>query len=157
LSTRFYYALPQHGERAWPGRMEAQSLPFARKAITVEDALAEDISKQMGPGFDPNRFIPFVMMHEFEGLLFSDCTKFAAAIGRPDLAPDFQKVRDQFQCPEEINDSPITAPSKRVIDLVPNYQKPLMGTFAALEIGLDGIRRECPFFHSWVTKLENLV
>ena len=152
-----YYALPQDGTRAWPGRKEAQCLPFARKANTVQDALSADIAEQMGPGFHPNRFIPFVMMHEFEGLLFSDCAKFAAAIARPDLAPKLQRIRDQFRTPEEINDSPITAPSKRVLDLVPNYQKPLMGTFAALEIGLDGIRRECPFFDSWVTTLEKLV
>lgn len=152
-----YFALPQDGGRAWPGRKEAQNLPFPRKAITVEHALAADISKHMGSGAHPSRFIPYVMMHEFEGLLFSDCIAFASAIGRPELMTRFQAIRDQFRSPEEINDSPITAPSKRVINLVPDYQKPLMGTFAALEIGLARIRQECPLFDTWVTKLEKLV
>ena len=96
-------------------------------------------------------------MHEFEGLLFSDCPLFAGAIGCAELSMAFQDIRDQFMSPEEINDSPITCPSKRVKELVPNYQKPLMGTFAALEIGLDRIRHECSLFDAWVTTLEKLV
>ncbi|MDP2936062.1 MAG: DUF4276 family protein, partial [Dehalococcoidia bacterium] len=46
------------------------------------------------------------------------------------------------------------APSKRVLDLIPKYQKPLLGTLAVLEIGLDTIRKECPHFNDWVTRLE---
>lgn len=56
--------------------------------------------------------------------------------------------------PEEINDSPVTAPSKRVALLVPGYQKPLLGLLAVLEIGLDAIRRECPHFRAWLDTLE---
>lgn len=93
-------------------------------------------------------------MHEFEGLLFSDCVAFASAIGRPDLAASFQGIRDEFETPEEINDSPVTAPSKRVEALVAGYQKPLFGTVAALDIGFDAIRAECPHFDRWVTTLE---
>ncbi len=149
-----YYGLPQTGGRAWPGRQEAGRLPFDRKAITVESALAADIRLQMGPEFKSDRFIPFVMMHEFEGLLFSDCRRFSTGIGRPDLADAFQAIRMQFRSPEEINDSPVTAPSKRVAQLVPEYQKPLLGTLAILEIGLDAVRRQCPHFHQWLSGLE---
>lgn len=152
-----YYALPQHGHRAWPGRAAASGLSFHQKTPTVQNALLADIATRMGWGPQPGRFIPYVMMHEFEGLLFSDCRAFANAIGYTHLSEDFQNIRDQFRSPEEINDSPITAPSKRVVGLVPKYQKPLMGTFAALEIGLEQIRRECPLFDAWVTTLENLV
>lgn len=149
-----YYALPQTGARAWPGRELAGALPFAQKAITVENGLAEDIRKEMGAGFTPDRFAPFVMMHEFEGLLFSDCERFGSGIGRPDLSAAFQAIRDQFATPEEINDSPITAPSKRVLQLMPGYEKPLLGPLAALEIGLDTIRRECPHFREWLARIE---
>jgi len=103
---------------------------------------------------NPSRFIPYVVMHEFEGLLFSDCTKLGSGIGRPDLVPHFQKIRDSFTTPEEINDSSETAPSKRLLKLVPGYEKPLLGTLAALEIGLDAIRSACPHFHSWLNRLE---
>jgi hypothetical protein len=51
------------------------------------------------------------------------------------LEAEFRKIRDQFATPEEIDDSPITAPSKRMIDLVPGFEKPLLGSLAALEIG----------------------
>lgn len=94
------------------------------------------------------------MMHEFEGLLFSDCPRFAEGIGRPDLAPQLQTIRDTFHSPEEINDSPLTAPSKRVTALVPGYEKPLLGTLAVLQIGLDAIRAECPLFRQWLKRLE---
>ena len=149
-----YYALPQTGARAWPGRKTAGALPFAQKAGTVERGLNEDIRSAMGDSFNPARFVPFVMMHEFEGLLFSDCERFGSGIGRPDLAEAFQTIRDQFATPEEINDSPITAPSKRVLQLMPGYEKPLLGPLAAIEIGLDTIRRECPHFREWMSRIE---
>jgi hypothetical protein len=149
-----YYALPQTGEKAWPGRAEAGQMTFAQKASKVETALLADICGELGEGFNPIRFLPYVMMHEFEGLLFSDPDRFGQGIGRPDLTPQFQAIRDQFESPEEIDDSPITAPSKRIERLLPSYEKPLMGTLAVLEIGLDSIRRECPLFRSWVERLE---
>ena len=96
------------------------------------------------------------MLHEFEALLFSDCTGFARGMERPDLVPRLQTICDGFSCPEEIDDSPVTAPSKRVTALMPEYQKPLMGTLAALEIGLATIRAECPHFRNWMVRLERL-
>ena len=150
-----YYALPKTGQRAWPGRDAAGQLPFARKAETVEEALAQDVCEKLGPGFNRGRFVPFVMMHEFEGLLFSDCERFALGIGHPELASEFQAIRDAFLSPEEINDSPITAPSKRVEKLLPGYEKPLLGNLAILEIGLHAVRRECPHFQDWLTRLES--
>jgi hypothetical protein len=93
-------------------------------------------------------------MHEFEGLLFSDCQGFGAGIGRPDLAETFQTIRNQFETPEHINDSPITAPSKRVAMLAPEYDKVLSGPLAAIEIGLNTIRAECPHFRQWLELLE---
>lgn len=156
LSTTMvdFYALPQTGERAWPGRAEAAQRPFPEKATTVESALLADICRELGSDFDQSNFIPYVMMYEFEGLLFSDTARLGSGIGRPDLSLKFQAIRDLFATPEEINDSPRTAPSKRIIDLVPAYEKPLMGTLAALEIGLDAIRQECPLFRDWIERLE---
>ncbi len=148
-----FYALPQTGTRAWPGRQTASNLLFPQKAASVESALHRDICQELGDSFDQTRFIPFVMMHEFEGLLFSSCEGFGNGIGRPDLIPQFQAIRNQFGTPEEINDSPTTAPSKRVQELVHGYEKPLLGTLAILEIGLDVIRAECPHFGAWLEKL----
>ncbi len=68
----------------------------------------------------------------------------------------FQEIRDQFRTPEEINDSPATAPSKRVEALVEGYQKPLLGVLAVLEIGLSRIREVCPHFDGWLKHHESL-
>lgn len=152
-----YYGLPQTGHRAWPGRAAAAQLPYAQKASTVENAMLREIVAEMGDSFYPVRFIPFVVMHEFEGLLFSDCVAFSRGIERPDLERSFQAIRDDFDTPEEIDDSPINAPSKRLERLVPGYEKPFLGTLAVIEIGLERIRAECQHFNQWIEAMENVV
>jgi hypothetical protein len=150
-----YYGLPQTGAGAWPGRSEAAGLSATEKAGCVETALRNDLVGETGDRLNPGRFIPFVVMHEFEGLLFSDCSAFSRGIYRRRLEAGFQRIRDQFATPEDINDSALTAPSKRVRDLFPEYQKPLLGTLAAIEIGLDRMRAECPHFDGWLKLLES--
>lgn len=93
-------------------------------------------------------------MHEFEALLFSDCTAFSQGIGSPALSAQFQEVRNEFATPEDINDSPLTAPSKRIQQLFPAYQKVLYGPSGAKAIGLHTIRQQCPHFAAWLTSLE---
>ena len=148
-----YYALPQSGEKAWPGRARAKALPVPDRGTHVQTALLEDLSREA----DHRRFVPFVVIHEFEGLLFSDCQLFAQSIGRRDVAVSFQVIRDEFDTPEHIDDAPETAPSKRVERLVPEYQKPLFGSVAASAIGLHKIRAECPHFAAWLTRLETMI
>ena len=152
-----YYGLPSSGPRNWPGRAEAVRLPLPDRAVHVENAIRSDVASSMGDGFDPARFVPYVMMHEFEAMLFSHCQRFAEAIGHPELAGSFQEIRDYFTTPEEINDSPVTAPSKRIENLAPNYQKPVDGTAAVSAIGLTTIGQECPHFGQWLELLERLV
>jgi hypothetical protein len=152
-----FYALPATGGKGWPGRATASGKPTAQKGDIVEEGMLEDIVAAMGGSFNAKRFVPHVMVHEYEGLLFSDCDAFGRGIGRSDLSPSFHAIRNQFGTPEDINDSVDTAPSKRVLALVPGYQKPLLGTLAALEIGLDRIRNECPRFASWLARLETSV
>ena len=145
-----YYGLPT----TWPGRAAAPALPFPDRAGSVERGILDDVSGELGDGFDRRRFIPYVVMHEFEGLLFSDPEGFGRGIAKGDLSPQFKAIRDEFETPEHINDSPDTAPSKRVVGLFPGYQKPLLGILAASEIGLDAIRRECAQFSDWIERLE---
>ena len=146
-----YYGLPD----TWPGRKEGgQKGTLQARAASVEQAVLDDISESLGGSFEPRRFVPYVVMHEFEGLLFSDPDRFAQGMGMPDLSSELQAIRDEFDTPEEINDSPETHPSERIMELYKGYQKPLMGVQAAEEIGLDAIREECPLFDRWVEKLE---
>jgi hypothetical protein len=102
------------------------------------------------------RFIPYVQMHEFEGLLFSDPERLAVGIEREDLTDYFQLIKNRFATPEEINDNFETAPSKRIEKKINDYEKPLMGCMAALEIGLKTIRKECKLFNAWLEQLETL-
>ena len=148
-----YYGMPPD----WPGLGDAATAPTAPdKAQAIEEALLQDICDEMGADFNPARFIPYVMMHEFEAMLFSDCHTFATAIGHPDLSASLQEIRNDFNTPEEIDDSPDTAPSKRIGALIPAYQKPTMGVQAAQTIGLEAIRNQCPHFAAWLARLESL-
>ena len=151
-----YYRLPATGNRAWPGRNEASARRFPERAFSVENAMTEDVCGHMGDRFDDRRFVPYLMMHEFEALLFSDCRKFSSAIGQPNIAGLLQSVRDEFSHPEEINDSPNGAPSKRILGIYEGYRKPLMGLQGIQAIGLPKIRAECPHFSCWLRRLENL-
>ena len=147
-----FYALPQ----SFPGRQEAKQL---RGAETKSECLCWRLVEKLTLDIGENamrRFIPYVQMHDFEGLLFSDPAKIASGIGKPCLAEDFLEIRQQFSTPEEINDSVETAPGKRLERLVPEYQKPTDGTLAALDVGLSVMRQECPLFHRWLEKLESL-
>jgi hypothetical protein len=147
-----YYALPG-GEDGWPGRDASTAVGSGEKAAVVEAALKANFSDFMGAGFNVARFTPYIMMHEFEGLLFSDCQAFADGIGNGALGPKFTEIRGQFDSPEHINDSPQTAPSKRVLLLFPEYQKTLHGPIAVLTIGLEKIRDECRGFDRWLDTL----
>jgi hypothetical protein len=147
-----FYALPAD----WPGRELAARARPAEKAGLVEAALVSALRENLGKGFDERLFVPYVVMHEFEGLLFSDCAAFSKEIGRPELISAFQAIRDEFASPEEINDSPFTAPSKRIEVLVPRYQKPLYGNASLLAIGLPQIRSQCPGFDQWLQRLESV-
>ena len=138
----------------WPGRVASKSAPLDKRPETVEEAVAAEIAATMGGSFDRRRFIPYVQMHEFEAVLFSNVAVLADAIQRPDLAKHFQEILDEFGCPEAIDDSPQTAPSKRILAVVAHYKKPLHGNLAAGRIGLVRIQSCCPHFAEWVARLQ---
>lgn len=147
-----FYALPPD----FPGKAAAAvHRTVEEKAHAIGSGLVAVFQPQLGENAI-RRFIPYVQMYEFEGLLFSDSTAFAKGIDKDHLAAEFQKIRDDFDSPEAINDSPLTAPSKRILELISDYEKPLYGTLGALEIGLATIRQECKLFNAWLSSLEGL-
>lgn len=147
-----YYGLG-HG---FPGTPVADHLPNAAKAVQIERAVKEDICARI-PEFRPDlRFLPYIQLHEYEGLLFSSPAVFAAAINQEQLAGHFQQVRDTFPTPEDINDDPLTAPSKRILAAYPQYRKVLHGTVAAQSVGIAAMRHECPHFREWLDRLAGL-
>ena len=149
-----FYGLPPK----FPGKSIAKAQNHLNdKATTFCTAFENALKRDIGEN-SIRRFIPYVQMHEFEALLYSNPERFAIGIDRLDLQVEFESIRNRFSTPEHINDSPITAPSKRVIRVFPGYerQKPLFGVLAALEIGLPTIRQECRLFDAWLRRLETL-
>lgn len=129
-----------------------------RTVEQLEYDLSEEVQSRIRHRWDQRRVAPYVQMHEFEGLLFSDVRVFGAVIpGVLDQSiAKLGEVRSQFPTPEDINDDPNTAPSKRIADAIPAYQKLLYGPQIAMDTGLDTIRGECRRFDDWLTRLESL-
>ncbi len=147
VTTMFdFYALPQD----FPGyRTAITSTDPYQKAEIVQQALAADVASQ--------RFIPYIQLHEFEALLFSDidvlCT--TCNLGQKHNT-ELKTVRNSFTTPEHINDNPQTAPSKRILGIHSSYEKIIDGVQTAKAIGLTKLRKECLHFNSWLEKLESL-
>jgi hypothetical protein len=103
---------------------------------------------------------PYVQMHEFEALLFSDIDQFQfAGDGWSDgVRRQLTAVATQFPCPEDIDNHPKTAPSKRILGAFPKgtYSKTEHGPLIAEAIGLPSIRECCPQFDEWMLWLEAL-
>ncbi|ADB40590.1 DUF4276 family protein [Spirosoma linguale] len=105
------------------------------------------------------RFIPYLQLHEFEALLFADPahTENWLQLDHPDLPTgSLTAIRKAYQTPEEINDSPLTAPSKRILSLCSSYNKITDGILILKDITLPVLRQECPHFNECVTRLESL-
>lgn len=146
----------------WPGRREVERslqsgtrLTAAQKAEILETATHNEISAAYPALRAAERFVPYIEMHEFEALLFSDATAFSNATGIPAAA--LQSIRESHPNPEEINDDPENAPSQQIYRRFPRYRKVAMGKAAAEAIGIPAMRKQCPHFHDWLTRLEKLL
>lgn len=137
-----YYGLPKD----FPGKdTQVGRSPYERVAC-LEQAFYEDIQNP--------RFLPYLMLHEFEALLFVDLK----VVGRV-LSPDAPVVLTDWNplcCPEEINEGEQTHPSARIQKKFAGYRKALHGPLIVQQIGLERIREKCPHFDSWLKKLEAL-
>jgi hypothetical protein len=150
FTTMFdYYALPND----FPGYCEAQKLsnPY-EKVKCIEEAFAKDINN--------SRFIPYIQLHEFEALLFSDLD--VLLLEYEDKSKEIAHLKTILSQPkynnnpELINDQKETSPSHRIIKQIPEYQKVSSGSLIADLISIDVLRSKCCHFNEWLTKLENL-
>jgi hypothetical protein len=146
-----FYGLP----RNFPGLAAlSPSLPAPELVAVLETELQSDIMTRLAGLPVSHRFIPYIQLHEFEALLFSDPAAFLEAFPNGARAVEgLNAIRVQFPNPEDIDDKPLTAPSKRILNLLPDYQKPVAGLLIARRIGLAAIRAACPHFNAWITRL----
>lgn len=102
-----------YGTKEWPGldSVPPQALP-AQIAETINEATKAQVAALFSDQHSARRFIPFITVHEFEALLFSDARILASQIGVSESM--VEEVISECGSPEAINNNPQTAPSKRL-------------------------------------------
>jgi len=148
VTTMFdLYALPTD----FPGKA-APAYPASatghQKALFLEAQLAQDISR-------PN-FLANLMVYEYEALLYTQPSMFAHWTDDASVVTALNAAVASAGSPEDVNDSPQTAPSKRILAAMPGYQKTFHGPLIACDIGLVAMRQACPHFHAWLLAVEAL-
>ena len=133
---------------------------FKQKGSATADGLETEVRDQVRKNirgdWDARKVLPYVQRHEFEALLFADVDSFLYIGIDQEGVGQLQGVRSQFETPEDINDDRDTAPSKRILQVVPSYDKVVQGTIVAAEVGLEKICSACPRFRAWLARLEAL-
>ncbi len=94
-----------------------------------------------------------LMLHEFEGILFSNPKSFSL-ITNDENVDKIICMRNEAETPEHINNSPETAPSKRLMSIIPNYVKIKNGAILAEDMGIDTIINECKHFAEWIEAIK---
>ena len=158
VSTMFdYFRI----DSSWPGygqlriqqdkgtRFTARDKALLIETETKQKAAAEFVSLDV-----ERRFIPYIEMHEFEALLFSDTEILARELGVQ--AKQVAQIIAQYDNPEEINEDPSRAPSKRLEALSPGYRKVTAGISIIEKIGISNLREACSHFDQWLRRLEGL-
>jgi Domain of unknown function (DUF4276) len=148
------YQLPQ----GFPGkdsnrRIAADPTPYV---MALEEAFKHDVERDV----DCFRFIPYLQLHEYETLLFADPEAFGSTFENCEEAIKLLKMIAGSELSiEHINDGQETAPSKRIIKVIPEYRgrKSSAGPDIAQRIGLKKIREKCPHFDHWLSRLEQLL
>ena len=139
------YALPED----FPGYGEAKREldPYERTRI-LENAMREDINDF--------RFVPYIQLHEFEALILADPAKLDWEYLEHDTPISNLISMVDSGNPELINDGVMTAPSKRILREIPEYDKVTAGVSVVHHIGLPALRQQCRHFNDWVKNLERL-
>lgn len=102
-------------------------------------------------------FLPYLELHEFEAMLFSSDAGINEYFKDEADLKMFYSIQKSFPNPEDIDNGSMTAPSKRMEKIIPDYEKPLYGNCMAMSIGLDVIMDKCPHFRNWINRLADLL
>ena len=146
-----------YGTKEWPGLDSVR--PGARPAEisqAINEATKAEVMNLFNDYRADRRFIPYVAVHEFEAMLFSDSEILAAKLRINKETVD--QVLTQHGEPEAVNNNPETAPSKRLDAWSPNekFAKTTTGIMIARQIGIPKIRTMCPVFDNWLTTIESI-
>lgn len=153
--TRVGTFFDYYGLKDWPSLDEVrvvQGLSTAEIARRLNDSATAELAHEFPELNVANRFVPFIAVHEFEALLFSDATLLASSLGI-DVAPINAALRE-YGSPEAINTRPDKIPSRQIANwLDGRYIKTVQGVAIADKIGIDKMRAACPNFDDWLNRL----
>ena len=128
-------------------------LPGDFPSFTMDSTKIEQIEKAIHDDFENNPdLIPYIQRHELEALMFSDRSGFELVIDDVSKLQQIDKILDQYPNPEDINNNPNSAPSKRLQKIF-SYDKTGDGELIFDMIGIDSILEKCPRFAEWLTKI----
>lgn len=116
----------------------------------LEKAMKEDVNEVLR-----HRYIPYLQLHEFEGLLFNNIHIFYEHVPETELVgnDELKKTFADYDNPEMINNNPDTSPSHRLKRIIKGYNKPLYGHYFAEAIGVSQIRAKSPRFNQWIERI----
>ena len=102
-------------------------------------------------------YFPYIQLHEFESLIFADLNKINQRYFEPnyDITP-LKGALEKVKNPELVNNWESTAPSKRILACIPDYDKIDGGVSILEKIGIAKLQKECKHFSGWIDKLEQL-
>jgi hypothetical protein len=119
----------------------------------------EEMEKLMKDEINFYKFIPYIQLHEYEALMYSNTKIMEDWLSLYNRIPPgyFTEIKGSVKDnPELINENIETAPSKRILTICDSYDKVDDGILILKEIGLPNIRKECAHFNDWISKLETL-
>lgn len=150
-----YYGLPKE----FPGYPATGTVVAPRVAVQgIETQFGSDIASIFRSLNVAGHFVPNVMCHEFESLIFSDLSQLSFWYPNHEngIASLSSQLAQAGNDPELLNSSKQTAPSKRILAQIGEYDKVTAGALVAMSIGLPVLRQRCSHFDAWISRLEAL-
>jgi len=141
------YALPND----FPEYEIAQQKQDYEQVAFLESAFGEDISS--------HRFIPYIQLHEFEALTLCNIAKLIEnyPAAQTELEILEQEINTTYTGNTElVNNSPQTAPSKRIIAALEgkyHFDKPKSGVDTTKAVGVDRLKERCSHFDDWINRI----
>lgn len=117
----------------------------SKKISMMETAIHADF------GQNPD-LIPYIQKHEFEALLFTNLSGFEIVIDDEKKLKAIQAIVNAYPNPEDINNSPQTAPSKR-LEKIFSYDKALHSELILEGVTMESIKEKCPRFREWTERI----
>ncbi|ATY15828.1 DUF4276 domain-containing protein [Amycolatopsis sp. AA4] len=120
------------------------------------DTQVQHVERAIAAAVPDRRFLPHLVLHELESWVFAAAEQLSELRGEPRLADQLRADCAAAGGPELVNGGTKTAPSKRLIRYCAGYQKVIEGPLAIAELGVAGLKSQCPHFDLWLSKLEEL-